>query len=167
MRLTHNRWDAYFFGARKPIPSPPAPPEFEGRLESFHRRPPYMQDPSRSRFIQQKKFKDLAEHITFGISSGRTHPADGFPIKAFHAITLPMFWDGRTRIYVSYEDVAPLLSRALTTSERLMSQYYVADSLVHELAVRGNTLLLGTELTIFEARHAYNGQRYQCTGTIL
>lgn len=140
-------WDALMYGERKEIVQPLKPAEVKHRLRSFHERRGRLLNTDRARCQQQFEFRKLESEVKFRIGHGKTGAKTGMPGSGgWHGVTTYEPQKNRSIITIAVEDLFPLLDESLTVSQRLISQFLVADTLVHELAVSASRCVLDSLL---------------------
>lgn len=87
---------------------------------------------------EQEKFNALAKILKFGITSGQTDPTTGLPDEGTWAgLTEPESASNEhlPKIWLDSASLDILASTTLTPPERLIAQFNVAITLLHEVAV--------------------------------
>ncbi|CZR58456.1 uncharacterized protein PAC_08348 [Phialocephala subalpina] len=85
----------------------------------------------------KEEFDEILKGVNFAIGSGRTELSSGLPhgISGFlSAQHRAGYWGGRGTIMIAVENLEPLLRDNLTPSERLVDEFRIAASLLHEVA---------------------------------
>jgi hypothetical protein len=104
-------------------------------LRSFSLRAPYLSLCAKGREKLDKIFVAISKSVTIGFGSGRHSVHTGEPRPGGLANGWTHSFRGNVCIWIAIETVTPLLRDDLTVEERLLKQFQVAQTLVHEVAV--------------------------------
>jgi hypothetical protein len=122
------RFDTLLFGARSSIPLVDT-----GGRSDYERRLPR---PLASRSDCEEFLLNIVSNVEIHLASERVDPDTGNkrlnfkPNGETHKQT-----EGPTIIYFSHEILEPLLNKNITVSERRLSDFRVASTLIHEVSV--------------------------------
>ncbi|KAI9743101.1 MAG: hypothetical protein M1818_003396 [Claussenomyces sp. TS43310] len=143
-------WDALVNGQPQIIPTPPCPEELRGSLRRLTRRPPEISQTSEARGAVQAAFDRLATVVTFSISEGCSKADDGMPDLKWDGVTFPFFSESPDamrrvpKIFISSQQLVPLLFDGLPQSDKLKLQFNIGLTLLHECAHAMFNLIHGT-----------------------
>lgn len=142
------------------------PPDFDPNigLKTFHARSYEVRNDEKEKQKIMGLLVHLCSNIDLGLADGRVSAIDGTPLGngvTRFGLTIASHIPHRTKIWLSYDAVDPLLSDELTDAEvgvhecfsaevtnsnylqRLVQQYWVAIILIHELGVSRSSTLRG------------------------
>ncbi|KUJ23693.1 uncharacterized protein LY89DRAFT_775959 [Mollisia scopiformis] len=129
-------WDAFLMGARRKVDQADVTAGKPGQdyYRFFRRTPADANSDDGIRDIQERLFR-MGSSIEFDIVCGCSEWSTGLPTTSmFHGITVPKNWWHATKCCLDLYDIQPLLNKNMHPAERLLSQFSLASTILHELA---------------------------------
>lgn len=155
-------FDALFNGPRKDVRPPRCPKNFKNKLQTFETRPPWVIR-NENDFNANRNWGAVLEAISFNLHSCMEismYNEDGNMMPNMNENMLG--WTGHTVsnkddsgdvvVHLAIEAVEPLLDPNITQSERLLTTFLLAKTLVHELCVSQGFFQIRNFLTTATAR---------------
>lgn len=119
IRANDNRWDALIAGKFEDMPADELEPRSRHlKCQRFFRRLPYIANTQKAKDAVQKIFREASETIEFHIASGVVDYESGKVNGGFvSGETYSRTSQGKTKLFISFELLEPLLNTKITQRE--------------------------------------------------
>lgn len=122
------------------LPSLPFANRQQAYYRFFRRSAVEANTPDNIRQFQQTLL-DVADRIEFSFKCGLANEQTSLPENStYHGITIYKTIFQKTQCALNFYDVEPLLNPDINSMERLLCQFTLASTVLHELAVSGSKL---------------------------